>query len=99
MDRSCWLEVRYEDLCTDPDGTLRRICEFLDLDPGRAVQEFRSAEHHVVGNGMRLDSTSEIQLDDRWRSILTAEQLAVFDEIAGEMNQRYGYPTSGSTDS
>ena len=99
MDRSRWLEVRYEELCTDPDATLRRVFEFLDLDPARAVWEFRSAEHHVIGNGMRLDSTSEIRLDDRWRSTLTDDQLAVFDAVAGDMNQRYGYPLSGSTDS
>jgi hypothetical protein len=61
------------------------------LDPGRAVREFRSVEPHVVGNGMRLDSSSEIRLDDRWRNVLQAADLSAFDAVAGPMNRAYGY--------
>ena len=68
LDRSRWIEVRYEEVCADPKGTLRRIFDFLGLDPSRWVQGFRSVEHHVVGNGMRLDSTSEIRPDERWKT-------------------------------
>jgi len=91
LDRSRWIEVRYEEVCADPKGTLRRIFDFLGLDPSRWVQGFRSVEHHVVGNGMRLDSTSEIRPDERWKSVLTKDDLAVFDRVAGATNRRYGY--------
>ena len=30
--RDCYTEVRYEDLLSDPEGTLRRICAAIDLD-------------------------------------------------------------------
>jgi threonylcarbamoyladenosine tRNA methylthiotransferase MtaB len=66
------------------------VFEFLDLDPNRAAADFRSVEQHVVGNGMRLDRTSEIQLDERWRQALTPGDLEAFDRIAGAMNRRYG---------
>jgi len=88
---SQWLEVRYEELCRDTEKTLRRLFEFLGVDPSRRAQEFRMVEHHVVGNGMRLDTTSQISLDERWRSVLTQDELGIFDREAGEMNRRFGY--------
>ena len=91
LHRSQWLEVRYEDLCRDPANALRRVCSFVGVDPDRIVLDFRSAEHHVVGNGMRFDSTSEVRLDERWKTELNDEQLRVFESVAGDMNRRYGY--------
>ena len=91
LDRSQWIEVRYEELCGSPDATLSRIFAFLGLDPAQRAADFRSVENHVVGNGMRLDTTSEIRLDERWRTRLTASDLQVFDDVAGHANRQYGY--------
>ena len=91
LDKSQWVEVRYEELCKDTENTLGRLFEFLGLDPGKRARNFRKVEHHIVGNGMRLDSTSQISLDERWKSVLTEEDLRIFDREAGEMNRRYGY--------
>lgn len=91
LDPSRWAEVRYEDYCRDPDATLSRLHEFLDVDPGRQPGRFRTIEQHIVGNGMRLDTTSEIRLDERWKEHLTKSDLQVFDRVAGRMNRRYGY--------
>jgi len=96
LDKLRWIDVRYEDLCKDTENTLGRLFEFLGLDPNKRVHDFRAVEHHVVGNGMRLDTTSRISLDERWRSVLTEEELRVFDREAGEMNRRYGYSVSGT---
>jgi Sulfotransferase family len=85
-----WMRVRYEDLCTNPVETLARIYTFLGVDPSRAAAAFRSVEHHIVGNGMRLDAHSEITLDDRWTRALGADDLAAFDRVAGDVNRRYG---------
>lgn len=91
LNKSQWTDVRYEDYCNDPDGTLRRLQQFLGVDPGRQPEAFRSVEQHVVGNGMRLDTVSEIRLDQRWRTTLTDQDLRAFDEVAGQVNRRYGY--------
>jgi len=91
LDRSRWTEVRYEEYCSDPGTTLGRLFEFLGVDPKKRVHDFRTRSHHVVGNGMRLDSTPEIRLDERWKSTLTEEDLRVFDHIAGGVNCRSGY--------
>ena len=91
LDKSLWIEVRYEQLCNDTDNTLGRLFEFLGLDPDKHLRRFRSVDHHVVGNGMRLDTTSRIALDQRWKSVLTEKELHIFDHVADKMNRRYGY--------
>ena len=91
LDRSRWVEARYETLCTDTGNTLHRLFSFIGVDPAKAITDFRSVEHHIVGNGMRLDSTSEIRFDERWKTALNAPDLKIFESEAGAMNERLGY--------
>ncbi len=91
VDPGRWLAIKYEDLCADPVATLTRVFEFAGVDPSRASTDFRAGQHHVVGNGMRLDATSEIRLDARWRDALQAADLSRFQAVAGDLNQRLGY--------
>ncbi len=88
---SQWVEVRYEDYCKDPEATLSRLHQFLGVEPDQRPRAFRSVEQHVIGNGMRLDTTSDVRLDERWCDVLTEPDLRTFDEIAGVINRRYGY--------
>jgi hypothetical protein len=97
LDRSRWIEARYEAVCANPRVGLARLFEFLGVAPEAAPAHFRAHEHHVIGNGMRLDTTSEIRLDDRWQATLTAEELHIFDDVAGGLNRGYGYaPAAGA---
>lgn len=91
MDPSRWTAVRYEDMCADPGGVLDRLFTFIGVEPARKQLDFRSTEHHVVGNGMRLDGTSEIRVDHRWRQALSEAELESFAAVAGPLNRRLGY--------
>jgi hypothetical protein len=91
LARSQWIEVRYEELCAKPEGTLQRILAFLGASPGIVVRDFRPVTQHVIGNGMRLDASPEIRLDERWRNCLSSADLREFDAVAGALNRRYGY--------
>jgi hypothetical protein len=91
LPRDRWTEVRYEELCKNPDATLARLVGFLGLDAKSIVLDFRSRDQHIIGNGMRLDTTSQITVDERWKGHLSAEDLRVFDVIAGSLNRQYGY--------
>ena len=91
LDQSQWMALHYEDLCGDTDNMLDSIFRFLDLDPEKREKDFRSVSQHVIGNGMRLDTTSEVRLDERWREILTEDNLITFERIAGVMNRQHGY--------
>ena len=85
------IEVRYEDLCRKPEETLRPVFDFVGVNPDALSLDFRSVEHHIVGNGMRLDTTSTISLDERWRTALSSDDLNVFDSVAGQLRRRLGY--------
>lgn len=91
IDRSRWTEVRYESYCTDPDNTLHQLFTFIGVSPEKAIANFRSVEHHIVGNGMRLNSTNEIRFDERWKTALNASDIKIFESVAGAMNRRLGY--------
>jgi hypothetical protein len=92
-----WLTVRHEDLCRDPRETLARIFDFLDVSPDLetgGVRQIQAGDHHIIGNRMRLSRTSEIRLDERWRTELTPDQLRTIERIAGPELTRYGYATA-----
>lgn len=91
LPSSQWLGVQYEELCRDPEGSIRLLCQFLELDFERINLDFRSRELHVLGNEMRLRPTSEIRLDERWRTQLSNDDLKVFADVAGSLNRSYGY--------
>jgi hypothetical protein len=91
LPSSQWIRVQYEDLCRSAETTLGGICQFLGLDSKSVSLDFRSRQQHVLGNEMRLKSTTEIQLDERWRKQLTQDDLEVFEKVAGRMNRQYGY--------
>lgn len=86
-----FFESRYETLCESPNKVLIQIFSFIGVDPGKKVTDFRSVEHHIVGNGMRLDSGNKIQLDERWRENLSRIDISQFDAEAGEMLFKLGY--------
>ena len=91
LDKTRWIEIRYEQLCSDTEKTLNNLFNFIGLDPDMRNHDFRSVENHVVGNGMRLDTTSNVKLDERWKTTLNKDQLHIFDEVAGTLNRRLDY--------
>ena len=90
VDRSRWVQLRYEDLCRDTQGELRRVFSLLGVATDLPIT-LRGSEHHVVGNGMRLDDSREVRLDERWRESLSPTDLETFERVAGETNRRLGY--------
>ena len=91
LPASDWITLRYEDICTNTVSELNRVYRFLGVDEVNELPNFREQNKHLIGNGMRLDTDNEIQLDERWRTQLTQQQLTEFDNIAGDLNRHYGY--------
>lgn len=86
------LRVRYEDLATNPEAELRRICAFVGLPFDATMLDFRSTVHHVVnGNRMRHGKERRIQLDRAWETELAPAHRAYFERHAGEVNRKLGY--------
>jgi hypothetical protein len=85
------LTLRYEDLCTNPERALADVYKFIGVPAKNGYHDFRAYEHHIIGNRMRLSSTSEIRLDERWKEALTPEQLAIIEKHVKPLNEGYGY--------
>ena len=91
LNPSLSIRVRYETLCQDPHRTLSDVFSFLGVTPTVDDLDFHRHEHHVIGNGMRLDRGVDIRLDERWRSVLSPTDLRVFEDVGGTLNRSLGY--------
>jgi len=86
--------LRYEEFATDPTLHARRLCEWLGIEfvPGMLELGGERAIHSAGGNPARFSLSRGIgPPDERWRSILSAEQLERFERVAGALNRELGY--------
>lgn len=83
------MTVHYEDLCYRVDDVLAELHRFAGLDPRPAPADFRSVEHHILGNRMRVQGTGRIRADDRWRQELSAADVAEITRIGHAFTRRH----------
>jgi hypothetical protein len=71
--------VRYEDLVLQPEQTLCSILEPLGMTfHPRQLAWAEQVKHSIAGNHLRWQETSELVLDERWKSCLNpAQKLAI----------------------
>jgi hypothetical protein len=82
--------IRYEDLCTDVEGSLATLFELCGVDPVTASGDL-GTDQHLLGNRMRLTGWDEVRLDEGWRTRLTEGEQRQIVEAAGPVVQRlYG---------
>lgn len=77
--------VRYEDLCTDPETTSRRLCSFLGVDFDPAMIAYGDARHQE-GYGdekSRLHNRPHTLSVERWRGEMPAEVQAQLARACG----------------
>ena len=95
-------EFHYEDLIDDPEGTVRQICQFLDLEfqPSMLAYEGTSetflAEAKNPGDHQHLTMAPTKGLID-WRTEMSTKDLALFEAIAGEALEAHGYALASAS--
>ena len=75
------LELQYEDLLDDTPKVVRKLYDFLQEDIEEAEIE------KLAGTTMKANY-------QKWKQDLTAEQIALFDAVAGKTLAEYGYETN-----
>lgn len=75
-----YLEIVYEDLVSDPQGTAEAMAEFLDLEDERSRAVLRRRIREVHGDSV-----------GRWRSDFSEEEIERIEAVAGPALRRYGY--------
>jgi hypothetical protein len=53
--------------------------------------DFHAGDHHIIGNEMRLESSSEIVLDERWTTILTEQEAETVRDSTSRYRRVFGY--------
>ena len=90
------LRVQYEDLVSQPDGTLTSVLQFLDLDPDRihasvpipSSDEYSEFYANIHANLSRGPTAAFV---DKWRSELSSEDQEVAEAICGSLMGGLGY--------
>lgn len=80
------LNVNYETLCGALDDEMARIFKFLDL-PQLPVN-LTTERHAIGGNPSRFNAAKAVVVDEKWRTELTAEDLAIFEKVSSVEQNR-----------
>jgi hypothetical protein len=81
---------RYEDLCVNPESTLKQIGDFVEMDPEGFTLDFRSQTQHIMGNySMRRGSTAEVKERLEWKTTLGKEQIELIEKLTSDFQQYY----------
>jgi hypothetical protein len=97
-----YLELRYEELVSEPEAVLRRLCEFVALDYDPAMMRYRETAGEVVARdggaerhrGLFMEPTAGLR---DWRADLTAEEVEIIELLAGETLAALGYDPVADT--
>lgn len=89
--------VRYEDLVSEPEGTLRAICDFLGESFEPQMLQFH--ERPASERGFRADETwkqntlgpVDAGRIEQWRSDLSPAQIRMIERVAGSRLEQHGY--------
>jgi len=91
------ITLRYEDLITDPAGTLRSTCAFLDVDYSEEMLNFYLEGKHdepAASMEWKLKTKRPVDQSSKQRYIteLSAHEFQEFNRTAGDTLRRFGYP-------
>lgn len=88
------MRLRYEDFTANPEAKTRELLAWLgvEFDPDMLKLAPDQVMHSAGGNPARFELGGGIRsADERWRTSLDEEDLAVFDRIGGALNREFGY--------
>lgn len=102
LPEGSYAETRYEELLADPEGTLRRLCEFIGepFDAAVLTPSFARLPRRKPLWGRyerRVPSQTRIAADNalRWGETMSVDERAVFESVAGPLLAELGYEVEG----
>ncbi len=76
-------ELRYEDLLGDPEGTFSDLLTFLGMDPSLVEAWSKDADSVLKRNNT-----------NKWKTQLSSRDVQLFERVAGDTLELYGYETT-----
>jgi hypothetical protein len=83
-----YLEIRYEDITTEPEKYLRQACGFLDLEFDEDILSIKRTRKQVTGK----DSKTIVRNEQRNVSYFSDRRLRQIERVAGQCLVEFGYP-------
>lgn len=90
------LQVRYEDLITNPKMILNKVEKFIAYDFGEMAEVVSARKamevgHTIAGNRLRMAKSVRLQPDIEWMDKMPDEEQQMVWIMAGWLMSRYGY--------
>lgn len=89
------LEIKYEDLVSNPDATVRKICLFLEIDFESEMLEIRSIVKKrnmtQIKHYRNLSNPINISSIGKWRRYLNEDDMTKIQPIIERQLSEYGY--------
>lgn len=89
------IEVRYEDLLSDPAPVLRRICDFLNIDFEADMMALSRAPENIGDTRGQAQIVSDNT--EKWRSQMSPSRTRQLERLAGDALLALGYPVTETT--
>jgi hypothetical protein len=91
-----YIESRFEEVIDDTEGSVRRICEFIDLPYDPVMLTYYERAGDIVSTTAVPDRHKDIFLPPTkglrdWRRELSDDQVARFEALAGDVLRDLGY--------
>ncbi len=98
------LEIRYEDLVSEPAETVAAVCAFLELEYAPDMLAIEQTDRSKVVESQAGWFTNvwagiTTAAVGKWRTELAPRQVEVFESVAGDELRALGYETSGGASS
>ena len=103
LNKDNYYRIRYEDLCSDPEAALKKLCDFIGEDYDNAMlahnetdstKQWSSKANHVkTGRPINTDYC------EMYKTRLPENDIRTLDAFIGDLLKEFGYPVSPSPQS
>lgn len=102
LDPTRYMHIRYEDLVSDMQSTLERVCLFLDIEFCEAMLEPHTRQERAIPRGgerymqntLRPVFASSLE---KWRTDLSRRQVALIEHELSQVMESLNYERTGHT--
>lgn len=90
--------IRSEDIASEPEGAVRRVCEFLEIDFSSRMLD-PNTYGHIIGEDWRHNTSYRGEIKDfppastRWRDNMSHAETIFVEMITQPYFSKYGYET------
>lgn len=89
------LAIRYEDLVTNTEGTLKRVCAFLEIAYEQKMLQQSDQDKNLIETGQQHKNKVMGEIDpgniERWRNKLSSKTVGNAERLIGYEIIRWGY--------